>query len=131
MAEATGGEVSSIQRKENEYRSIWFSNRFIEPYHREELYQRINLRVDNMIDGGLFNEFKEIKEKYGRTKVLYNTIGYKEFFELEDNVWSSFDEAVEKIKQRTRNFAKRQITFFRSENKINIIKNEDEIIKFL
>lgn len=131
MAEATGGEVSSIQRKENEYRSIWFSNRFIEPYHREELYQRINLRVDNMIDGGLFNEFKEIKEKYGRTKVLYNTIGYKEFFELEDNVWSSFDEAVEKIKQRTRNFAKRQLTFFKTMPDIIRVEDEEGIIKRL
>lgn len=131
MAETIGGEVSGAERKENGLSSVWFSNRFIEPNNREELYKRINLRVDDMVKKGLYEEFKGMKERYGRTKVLYNTIGYKEFFELEDGVFSSFDEAVDKIKQRTRNFAKRQLTFFKTMPEIIKAENEEEIIKAL
>ena len=54
------------------------------------------------------------KELYPNSKILENTIGYREFFELEQGVWQDFNQAVEKIKQRTRNFAKRQLTYFRS-----------------
>lgn len=131
MANAVGGEILEAKREENNLNSIWFSNKFIDPLFREELYQRINLRVDNMIASGLYEEFKKMKEKFGRTKVLYNTIGYKEFFELEDGVWASFEEAVEKIKQRTRNFAKRQLTFFKTMPEINKVQNEDEIVEKL
>lgn len=128
---ANSGEVCSLKRKKNSLKSIWFANRFALNENRAELYERINLRVDEMIKAGLKEEFDRNLKKFGRTKVLENTIGYKEFFELEDELYKDQREAVEKIKQRTRNFAKRQLTFFKTENRINIVKNEDEILSLL
>ena len=130
MAKALNGNVSGAQRKENtQYQTLWFSNDFIEEKKREELYSRINLRVDKMIENGLYYEWERMTKKHGRTKVLENTIGYKEFFELENGIYSNIDEAIIKIKQRTRNFAKRQLTFFRQMSRIIKIKDENDILE--
>ena len=87
--------------------------------------------MDKMIENGLYYEWERMTKKHGRTKVLENTIGYKEFFELEDGEYSSVNEAIEKIKQRTRNFAKRQLTFFKGEKKIIRANDADEILRYL
>lgn len=82
---------------------------------REELYQRINLRVDSMLESGLKTEIETLKE-YKNLQAL-NTVGYKEW-------WPYFDESdklehvITKIKQHTRNFAKRQLTWFRKDSTI-------------
>ncbi len=131
MVKTLGDSVSSAERKTNDYDSIWFSNDFIEEKNRDALYKRIDSRVEIMVQNGLYYEWERAVKKYSRNEVLENTIGFREFFELQDGIYEDLNDAIKKIKQRTRNFAKRQITFFRSENKINIIKNEDEIIKFL
>lgn len=131
MAQTLGGEISSAKRAENNFDAIWFSNDFIEEKNRETLYKRIDLRVDIMVKSGLYYEWERLKAKYSRNEILENTIGLREFFELEDGIYKNINEAIDKIKQRTRNFAKRQLTFFKAENKINIVKNEDEILKFL
>ncbi len=93
---------------------------FMPKIQREELYERINKRVDSMLEMGLYKEWQKNKTLYPHSKILENTIGYKEFFELESGIWQDFNQAVEKIKQRTRNFAKRQLTYFRSN--LNIIE---------
>lgn len=132
MARALGGSVSDADRTlNNEYDALWFAPDFIDEEKRDELYKRIDLRVDEMIKAGLYYEWERIKGIYGRTKVLENTIGYDEFFELEDGVYQNVQEAFDKIKQRTRNFAKRQLTFFRAEEKIIRVKDENDIIKTL
>lgn len=132
MIKALGGEVSSAKRTSNsKYEALWFAPDFICEEKRDELYKRIDFRVDEMIKSGLYYEWERMSSIYGRTKVLENTIGYNEFFELEDKVYSNINEAFDKIKQRTRNFAKRQLTFFRGEEKIIRVKNEDEILKYL
>ncbi len=131
MVKTLGDSVSSAERKTNDYDSIWFSNDFIEEKNRDALYKRIDSRVEIMVQNGLYYEWERAVKKYSRNEVLENTIGFREFFELQDGIYEDLNDAIKKIKQRTRNFAKRQITFFRSENKINIIKNEDEIIKSL
>jgi len=77
---------------------------------REELYQRINQRVDQMVKEGLINEARELYPH--RHLNALNTVGYKELFELFDGKTSEA-EAIEKIKQNTRNFAKRQFTWFK------------------
>ena len=126
LIEALGGKLSDIKQPENEkFDAVWF----MKEWDREELYNRINLRVDLMIKQGLYEEWQDVYKKYGKNDILYNTIGYKEFFDLENK-----KEAVDKIKQHTRNFAKRQLTWFRQnkENfKINSIQNEEDIIKLL
>jgi len=76
---------------------------------REILYKKINARVDHMMEEGLLKEVKELMP-YRKLKAL-NTVGYQELFDhLEGRI--SLDEAIEKIKQHSRNYAKRQITWF-------------------
>lgn len=78
---------------------------------RKVLYDKINTRVDIMMKEGLLNEVKDFYEKGIRTKPLLNAIGYREIYSYFDgNI--SLEEAVNKIKQNSRHYAKRQYTFF-------------------
>ena len=77
---------------------------------REILYKKINQRVDNMIENGLLKEVKYYYDKNIKTKPLINGIGYKELYNYFDGLCSK-EEAVEKIKQNSRHYAKRQYTF--------------------
>ncbi len=105
-----GTPFSSIKGiKNNEYEVEWV---FPELESREALYDRINKRVDAMISEGLIEETKDLLVKHGKIKNLVNTIGYQEIIEFLDNK-ISLEEAVEKIKQNTRRYAKRQLTWFR------------------
>lgn len=78
---------------------------------REELYERINKRVDHMFDEGLLSEVESLLE--ARTLNALQTVGYKELFDYFDGN-CSLDEARERIKQHSRNYAKRQLTWFRN-----------------
>jgi tRNA dimethylallyltransferase len=78
--------------------------------NREELYRRINMRVDKMIESGLLDEAKSLYPF--RHLGPLNTVGYKELFDyLDDKI--SLDEAVDQIKNHSRAYARRQITWFR------------------
>ena len=78
---------------------------------RRILYDKINNRVDIMIKDGLLNEVKAFYDKNIRTKPLLNAIGYREIYSYFDgNI--SLEEAIKKIKQNSRHYAKRQYTFF-------------------
>lgn len=78
---------------------------------RKYLYDRINNRVDQMIDNGLLDEVTSLKSHYLTSRVLNSGIGYKEFYDYFYNN-ASIDEVVEKIKLDSRRYAKRQYTFF-------------------
>lgn len=78
---------------------------------RETLYNRINKRVDAMIDSGWVSECQMLKEKYDVSKI--KDIGYQELFAYLDGK-ISLEEAKDLIKQKTRNYAKRQLTWFRN-----------------
>ncbi len=78
---------------------------------RKTLYDRINKRVDIMMDNGLLNEIESLKDYYKTSRILNSGIGYKEFNDYLFNN-KSLDEVVEEIKQNSRRFAKRQYTFF-------------------
>jgi len=82
---------------------------------REKLYSRINLRVDEMMKQGLLEEVKGLQE-YRSINAL-KTVGYNELFDYLEAKWS-LEEAVIKIKQHTRNYAKRQLTWYRSDEEI-------------
>lgn len=86
--------------------------------NREYLYDRINRRVDLMIQDGLIEEVKSLIYKYGKTLSLLKTLGYKEISEHLDGIYS-LNEAIELIKKNTRNFAKRQLTWFRANPEIH------------
>ena len=106
----TGKPFSSIKGvKENKYDVEWV---FPEIESREILYNCINIRVDMMIEDGLVDETKNLLLKHGRIKNLVNTIGYQEIIQyLDGNI--SIENAIELIKQNTRRYAKRQLTWFR------------------
>jgi len=82
---------------------------------RTKLYQQINSRVDQMVQSGLIEEVKSLR-KYRHLNAL-NTVGYKEILEYLEGVYPKV-EAIEKIKQNTRRFAKRQITWFKKSEDI-------------
>ncbi len=85
---------------------------------REQLYQRINLRVDRMIEQGLIQEARAIYEtNYDRSLPAMRSIGYQQLFAYFEGT-CSLEEAIEKIKQDTRRFAKRQLTWFRRDTRI-------------
>ena len=81
---------------------------------REILYDRINKRVDIMVEDGLLEEAKSFYDKDIKTKPLMGGIGYKELYEYFDNK-ASLTEALDKIKQNSRRYAKRQYTFFNNQ----------------
>ena len=81
---------------------------------RNILYDRINKRVDMMVEEGLLNEAKSFYDKNIKTKPLMGGIGYKELYEYFDNK-VSLEEALDKIKQNSRHYAKRQYTFFNNQ----------------
>jgi len=97
---------------------------------RDELYDRINLRVDQMINDGLIDEAKMFyKDKHLNS---LNTVGYKELFDYFDgNI--SLEKAVELIKRNSRHYAKRQISWFGRDKKINWFhpNHTNEIIEFI
>lgn len=83
---------------------------FVIEHPRELLYERINKRVDQMMDNGLVEEVKKLAE-FRQVQSL-NTVGYKEIFEYLDGEITQ-ERAIELIKKNTRNYAKRQITWFK------------------
>lgn len=100
--------------KEKEFNVEWVGLNF----PREILYDRINKRVDLMIERGLIDETKKLLQKHGRISNITDTIGYREVLSYLDGELS-LDEAKDKLKQNTRNYAKRQLTWFRKNEQIN------------
>ena len=98
--------------------------------NREELYQRINARVCQMIDLGLVDEVRSLLP-YRHLNAL-NTVGYKEMFRYLDGEWS-LDKAIEMIQQNSRRYAKKQITWFSHDNKIHWFHPDEKesILKFV
>lgn len=94
---------------------------------REILYKKINQRVDNMIENGLLKEVKYYYDKNIKTKPLINGIGYKELYNYFDGLCSK-EEAVEKIKQNSRHYAKRQYTFL--SHQLNVVWFETDYNNF-
>ncbi|MBO5948333.1 tRNA (adenosine(37)-N6)-dimethylallyltransferase MiaA [bacterium] len=104
------------------YNVLWIGLDFKD---RQKLYDRINLRVDEMLRNGLENEAKNLFKKYGQISSLMGTIGYQEFLPY-FNGEVNYEEVTEKIKQNTRHYAKRQLTWFRSNKKMNWFYPDEE-----
>ena len=79
---------------------------------RDILYERINKRVDIMISCGLVNEVENLIKVYGKNCQCFSAIGYKEIIEYFDGK-CTLDDAIDAIKQGSRNYAKRQISYFK------------------
>ena len=86
---------------------------------RTEIYDRINKRVDKMVELGIVDETKMLLNKHGRIPNFTETIGYRELLPYLDGEYS-LERAIELIKQHSRNYAKRQLTWFRRNKELGI-----------
>lgn len=125
----TGEKLSEHNEKSKEIISRYSPIMMEILWDREELYERIDRRVDIMIEQGLETETKKLYEM-GYTKDLTSMqgIGYKEMFQYFDGEWT-FDEAVDKIKQYSRNYAKRQNTWFKRDERITRLSPKEDYLK--
>ena len=122
---STGKPISdlhSIQEIKIPYEAIQFGLE----WDRKALYHRIERRIDKMIEDGLINEVRGLMEKgYSPSENALNTVGYKEAFDfLEGKITK--EEMIRLIKQNTRHFAKRQLTWFRADKRIRWLPVNDE-----
>lgn len=105
---------------------------------RDYLYERINKRVDDMLENGLLEEVESLKEKYHNSRILNSGIGYKEFADYFFNN-KPLDEVISQIKLDSRRYAKRQYTFFKHQFNTNwfdvnfqdFSKTIDEVYNFI
>ena len=131
------GKTKTQVEIESKKNGIKYDNRvFAIDMPRDVLYERINKRVDLMLENGLIEEVKNIYEKYGKELITsIQAIGYKEVIEYLEGRYSK-EEMIEKIKMETRRYAKRQITWFKKIDNIiwldsakGIKENVDTIIE--
>jgi tRNA dimethylallyltransferase len=111
---SSGRSILEFQEGQTKKRDFTIKKIGIE-WPREVLYERINKRVDAMMDAGLLKE-AEYLYIHRNLKAL-QTVGYQELFDHFEGKYS-LDEAVDKIKQHTRNYAKRQLTWFRKDHRV-------------
>ena len=97
---------------------------------RDELYNRINARVDAMMEQGLLHEAESLYDQ--RQLNALNTVGYKEMFDYIDGRWS-LDEAVERMKGNTRRYARKQLTWFKRDEEVRWFHPDqiDEILNYI
>ena len=123
---------SSFNAGEDFYKSDYDVYYYVLTMNRDKLYERINKRVDIMIEKGLLEECIKLKEMgYTSNMQSMQGIGYKEIlYYLENKI--SFEDAVNMIKQGSRNYAKRQLTWFRRDKRCIFldkdVMSEDEIL---
>ena len=124
------GKPFSSFRKQQAKKRNFKTVKIILQREREELYHRINKRVDKMMNEGLLEEVKKLYD-YKDCNAL-QTVGYKELFAYFDGEWD-LETAIEEIKKNTRRYAKRQMTWFRRDQNNHFFKpeNEAEIMAYL
>jgi tRNA dimethylallyltransferase len=110
----TGQTYTSFRRREKRERPFRIIKIGLNR-KREELYDRINQRVDEMMANGLLKEVKVMYPK--RSLNALNTVGYKELFDFLDGRWT-LEEAVERIKGNTRRYARKQLTWYKKDDQI-------------
>lgn len=131
----SGKTIGELNENQNIYDIPYNINYYVLNMDREELYDKINKRVDQMLEQGLVEEVVNLKEKgYNSNMQSMKGIGYKEILYYLDNK-ISLDEAIEMIKQGSRNYAKRQLTWFRKDNRIKWIQKDkmkdEDIVSFI
>ena len=120
------GQTKSQLLEKQEHKPIYDVLFFVKDLDRDELYNRINQRVDDMINEGLVDEVKNIISTFGTDSQAMQAIGYKEIVPYLDGE-IALDEAVENIKKHTRNYAKRQMTFIRHQFPVIFYKDIDDL----
>ncbi len=123
--ELTGEKISLHNEREGEKVSPYNTAYFVLSDHRERLYEKIDRRVDQMLDEGLVEEVRRLAQMgYTRDMVSMQGLGYKEILAYLEGEYS-LEEAVYVLKRDTRHFAKRQLTWFRREKDVIWVKKPD------
>lgn len=131
----TNKPFSSFNAGEDFYKSKYDVHYYVLDMNREKLYERINRRVDIMFENGLLEECIKLKENgYNSSMQAMQGIGYKEvLLYLENSI--TLEEAIEMIKQGSRNYAKRQLTWFRKDPRAKFLNkdllSDDEILQII
>ena len=119
----------SIDKQEH---ALYFKDENVKFYflnpNRDELYEKINTRVDLMMNNGLVDEVKGLLKQYDFSTTAKAAIGYKEVIEYLDGKYG-LEECVELIKKRTRNYAKRQVTFFKHQLPCLEFNNKEALLQ--
>lgn len=121
----TGKTISEFNENRDIYDIPYNIHYYVLTMDRAELYKRINLRVDIMVNEGLIDEVVKLKDMGLNAEMQsMKGIGYKEIlYYLEGKM--TLDEAIEAIKQGSRNYAKRQLTWFRKDDRVRWINKDD------
>jgi tRNA dimethylallyltransferase len=125
VCETTGAKLSELRNGNSKIRPFQCHSFYLNP-ERATLYERINQRVDTMLNTGLLDEVKS-HVMYKGSNAL-KTVGYSELFSFLDGEYS-FEYTVLKIKQHTRNYAKRQVTWFKKQD--GFIPVADNAVSFI
>ena len=125
-------DVNKSESIDQQEHKLFFKDEVVKFYflnpNRNELYEKINARVDQMMANGLVNEVKDLLSKYELSMTAKAAIGYKEVIEYLDGSYS-LEECVELIKKRTRNYAKRQVTFFKHQLPCLEFETKEDLLK--
>jgi len=124
----SSGQTKSSLVDKQQHKPIYDVKFFVREIDRDELYSRINKRVDLMYELGLENEVKNLYKKYGDTPHALQAIGYKEIIAALDGKYS-LEEAKELIKKNSRNYAKRQLTFVRHQFPVTYYKDNRDLLE--
>ena len=130
IAMALAGEKKSEIKQSQSHQPIYDVRFYGLEVDREDIYTRVEQRVERMFEMGLVEEDRRLVEKYGRDCQAFKAIGVKELFPYFDGK-ISLEEAKADIKKNTRHYVKRQETFFRHQFPINWIKTEEDILNDL
>ena len=124
------GERKSDREAKQEHQPLYPVRFFALNQDREGLYEKVERRVDLMFDSGLLEETVPLIQKYGRDAAAFKAIGVKELFPYLDGQ-ASLEETKDLIKKNTRNYIKRQLTWFRHQFDATWIENEEDLLAHL
>jgi tRNA dimethylallyltransferase len=121
----TGKKISEHNEIEREKSSPYHFEYFVLNDEREHLYQKTDLRIDQMLENGLLEEVHNLKEMvYHSSSVAMQGLGYKEILDYLDGQ-TTLEEAIYRLKRDTRHFVKRQLTWFRREKTVTFVNKAD------
>lgn len=126
----SNGKSKSEIINEQEHKLLYDAKFFVRDIEREQMYERINNRVEEMFKNGLVDEVRNLIKKYPSSLNCFQAIGYKELIDC-FSIHGNIEDAKELIKQHTRNYAKRQMTYIRHQFEVNYYKNETDILKVI
>ena len=125
-------DINKSEAIDKQEHSLYFKDETVKFYflnpNRNELYEKINTRVDLMMKNGLVDEVKSLLKQYDFSTTAKAAIGYKEVIEYLDGKYS-LEECIELIKKRTRNYAKRQVTFFKHQLPCLEFNNKEALLQ--